>query len=68
MELAVRLLQVGDGQPQVTLRGRQRLVAEHFLNVPQVGIILQQVRGATVPPQVAGDVLFDAAPAGHIWQ
>ena len=40
MELAVRLLQVGDGQPQIPLGGRQRLVAEHFLNVPQVGVVL----------------------------
>ena len=59
MELAVRLFQVRDGQPQITLRRRQRLVAEHFLNVPQVGVIFQQVRGATVPPQMTGDVFFE---------
>ena len=62
MMFAVRLFQVGDCQPQVTLGGRQRFVSEHFLNVPQVRIIFEQVRRATVPPQVAGDVLFDARP------
>ena len=50
MELAVGLLQVGDGQPQIPLRGRQRDVPQKLLDVAQVGVVLQQVRGATVPP------------------
>ena len=57
--LVVSRLQVGDGQMQITLGGGQEPVAEDFLNVPEIGLVLHQVRGASVPPQVAGDVLFD---------
>jgi len=39
-------------------------VAEDFLDVPQVGLVLQKMRGATVPPQVTGDMLFDASQLG----
>lgn len=62
MVLAVRRLQVGDGQVQVTLGGGQRTVAEDFLNVAQVGLIFHQVCRAGVPPQVASDVFFDVRP------
>ena len=34
-------------------------MAEDLLDVAQVGFVLQQMRGATVPPQMAGDALFD---------
>jgi len=58
--LVVRRLQVGDGQMQVTLGGGQGPVTHDFLNVPEIGLILHQMRGDGVPPDVAGDVLFDA--------
>jgi len=56
----VRSFQIGDRQRKITLGGRQTPVAEDFLNVAQVGLVLQKMGGATVPPQVTGDVLFDS--------
>ncbi len=63
MEPAVGGLQLGDGDAQVALGGDEAAVAEDFLNVAQVGFVLEQVGGAGVPPDVAGDVLFHA---GHL--
>ncbi len=57
------LFQIGDGQAQIFLGGGQRAMAEDFLHMPQVGVVLEQVRGAGVPPQVTGDMLFDSGPA-----
>lgn len=61
---AMGVLEIGDGQVQVTLRGRKRPVPEDLLDVPQVGPVFKQVRGAGMPPDVAGDVLFDLGRAG----
>jgi len=55
--------EVGDGQAQIFLGGGQAPVPEDFLHMAQVGVVLEQVRRAGVPPQVAGDVLFDSGPA-----
>ena len=59
VELVVSFLQVSDGQAQIPLRGRQGLVAKHLLDATQVGVVLDQVRGTRVPPQVAGDVFLE---------
>src|ERR1035438_19534 len=61
---AVGVLQVGDGDPQVTLGRGERLVAEHFLDVAQVRAVLQEMRGAGVAPQVRRDFLFHARRLG----
>ena len=37
---------------------------EQFLDVPQIGLVLHQMRGATVPPDVAGDVFAQPGHAG----
>jgi len=50
MKLCVSLFQIGDGQPQVPFHGGQRAVAQQILHVAQVGIVLDQVGGADVPP------------------
>ncbi len=42
-------------------------MAEDFLNVAQVGFVFEQMRGATVSPQVAGDVLFASSELGVPW-
>ena len=42
MTAPVGLFQVGDGEVQVTLGGRQRTVAEHFLDVAQVRLIFKR--------------------------
>lgn len=39
-------------------------MAEEFLDVAEVGVVFEQVRGAGVPPEVGGDFLFDARLAG----
>ena len=59
MEPPMRFLEVGDGQMQVTLRRGQGAVPEDLLDMPQVRPVFEQVRGAGVPPDVTGDVLFD---------
>lgn len=59
MEPAVGLLQLGDGDAKVPLGGGQAAMAEDFLNVAQVGFVLQKVGGTGVPPDVAGDAFFD---------
>lgn len=61
---AVGLLQIADGDPQVTLGRGERLVAEHFLDVAQVRAVLQEMRGAGVPPEVRRDFLFHGRRIG----
>jgi len=39
-------------------------VAEDFLNVAEVGFVLQEMRGASVPPDVASNALLDAGQLG----
>ena len=58
MALSMSLFQIGDGERKITLGRRQRAMAEDFLDVAQVGLVLQKMRGATVPPQMTGDMLF----------
>jgi hypothetical protein len=57
---AMGVLQVGDGNPQVTLGRGEGLVAEQFLDMAQVGTVLQKVRGAGVSPKVRRYLLFDS--------
>jgi putative addiction module component (TIGR02574 family) len=59
MMFAVRFFELGDGEMQVTLGGGQGAMTEDLLDVTDIGFVLQQVRGATVSPHVAGDTLFD---------
>ena len=56
--------EISDGQVQITLGGGQAAVAEHFLDVAHVGMVLDEVGGAGVPPDVAGDVFLDAGGTG----
>ncbi len=44
----------------INLRGRDAAVAEHFLDIPQVCTILQQVCGERVAVGVRGNLLADA--------
>ncbi len=53
MVFAMGFLQFADGEVKVTLGGGKAAVAEHFLDMAEIGFALQKVRGATVPPQVA---------------
>ena len=55
----MRFFQLGDRDAQVALGGDKRAVAEDFLHMPQVGLVLEQMRGAGVPPDMAGDALAD---------
>ena len=64
MELGVSGFQVGDGELQVTLGGRQRAVPKQVLNVAQIGVVLDQVRGAGVTPDVRRDVFLDLGEPG----
>ena len=64
MKFAVRFLQIGDGQAQISLGGGKGAVAEHFLNVAQVGVVFEQMRRARVPPEVRGDFLFNPGLPG----
>ena len=57
-------LQVNDGQVQVALGRRKRPVTQHFLDVADIGAVLDQVRGAGVPPDVAGNVFLDPRQFG----
>jgi len=68
MELAMRLFEVGNGQAKIAFGGGQVFVAEDFLDVAQVGIVLQKVRRAGVAPHVAGDVLFYPGAPGVFFQ
>jgi hypothetical protein len=61
---AMRFFEIGDGEMEVTLGGGEGAMAEDFLNVAQVGFVFEQMRGATVSPQVAGDVLFASSEPG----
>jgi hypothetical protein len=54
----VGFLEIGDGEVEVTLGGGERAVAEDLLDVPEVRPVLEQGRGAGVPPEVAGDGLL----------
>ncbi len=67
MLFAVRFFEVGDGEMEVTLGGGEGAMAEDFLNVAQVGFVFEQMRGATVSPQVAGDVPFASSEPGVPW-
>jgi len=64
MEAGMGLLQIGNGQLQVPFRGGQRAVAQQVLHVAQVGVVLNQMRGARVPPYMGCDVLLDLGQPG----
>ena len=64
VELPVRFLQFGDRDAQVSFGRDERAVAEDFLHMAQVGLVLQQVGGARVPPDMAGHPLLDLCRLG----
>jgi hypothetical protein len=64
MEAGVSLLQVADGQTQVTLGGRQRAVTEQVLHMAQIGVVFNQVGGARMTPDMGRDVLLDPGQPG----
>ena len=64
VELPVRFFQLGDRDAQVALGRDERAVAEDFLHVAQVGLVLEQVRGARVTPDMAGHPLLDLCRLG----
>ena len=66
MEPGVGLLQVGDGQAQVTLGGGQRAVAQQVLHMAQIGVVFDQVGGARMTPDMGGDVLLDPGQPGMV--
>ena len=61
----MRFLQLGNGDAQVTFGRGKGAVSEDFLDVAQVGLVLEQVRSAGVPPDMAGDALADPAHGSH---
>lgn len=60
MELAVGFFEIGDGEMQIAFGGRERPVAEQLLHVPEIGVVPDHVRGATVPPDVRCDAFGQA--------
>ena len=50
----------------IDLRRRDIGVAEHFLNRPQVGPPLQQMRREAVPQRVRREALADPGPQGRL--
>ena len=54
MEFRVGLFQIGDGEAQVALRGGQGAVAQEVLDVPQVGVVLNEMGSATCGALHAG--------------
>ena len=60
------LLQIHDGQVQVSLRGLQFVMSQHLLHVAEVGSILEHVRSAGVPPEMTGDVRPEASDLGGL--
>ena len=53
-------LELGDGEAGVYLGGLDVLVAEHFLQISQMGAVFQHVGGAGMPEGVRADFLLDA--------
>ena len=51
----VDALEIGGHDPGVNLRREQRGVAEHFLDVPDIGPALEHFGGAGMPERVDGD-------------
>ena len=61
MEAVVHLAQSLTGDVRVHLSGADTGMTEKFLNHAQVGAVLEQVRGETVPQHVWCDVALDAS-------
>jgi len=59
MELGVGLFQIGDREAQVALRGRQGAMPQEVLDVPQVGVVLNEMGSARVAPYMWGNDLLD---------
>lgn len=58
--MAVDFFQVGDLHFGVNLSGRQTAMSQDFLNIPDVGLALQQMSGAGMTQVMAGNVLFQS--------
>ena len=48
MEFRVGLFQIRDGETQVALRGGQGAVPQEILDVPQVGVVLDEMGGTAL--------------------
>jgi hypothetical protein len=55
MELGMKPLKIGDGQTEVTFSGRNGTVAKQVLDVAETGVILDEVCGTGVPPDMRRD-------------
>ena len=56
MGLAVHVTEFRDGEVRIDLRRRKRGVAELFLDETEVCTVRQEVRGASVPKLMRGQV------------
>ena len=65
METFVDFKQTGAGHMGINLGGADAGVAEQFLDDPQVGAVLEQVRGKAVPEHVRRDIALNAGKAGR---
>jgi hypothetical protein len=63
----VGLFQIRDGEAQVTLRGGQGAVAQEILDVPQVGVVLNEMGSASVAPDMVGNDLLDPGRLGMLF-
>jgi hypothetical protein len=61
------LFQIRDGEAQVALRGGQGTVPQAVLDVPQVGVVLNEMRGTGVTSDVRGHDLLDPRRLGVLF-
>lgn len=66
LERIDRLIQMPARQVQVNARRLQVGMAEQYLDRSQIGAVLQQVRGKTMPQHMGAHALFDASVLGRI--
>jgi hypothetical protein len=59
MEFGVGLFQIRDREAQVALRGGQGAMPQEVLDVPQVGVVLNEMGSARVAPYMRGHDLLD---------
>ena len=67
MEFRVGLFQIRDGETQVTLRGGQGAVPQEVLDVPQVGVVLNEMGSTSVAPDMRGNDLLDPGRLGMLF-
>lgn len=62
MKQNILLLPVG--HMRINLRGADRTVPQHLLNIADINILLQQERGERVPEHMGCDMLFQVGQSG----